>query len=53
MRGFEQRIQATFTPTPVIQRMPTLPEVGLTLAVVIALEVGRRRVAGALCSGHL
>jgi transposase len=40
VRGFEQRIQATFKPTPEIQRMLTLPGVGLTLAVVIALEVG-------------
>jgi transposase len=40
VRGFEQRIQATFKPTPVIQRLLTLPGVGLTLAVVIALEVG-------------
>ena len=29
-----------FKPTPVIQRLLTLPGVGLTLAVVIALEVG-------------
>jgi transposase len=29
-----------FTPTPVIQQLLTLPGVGLTLAVVIALEVG-------------
>jgi transposase len=40
VREFEKRIQATFKPTPVIQRMLTLPGVGLTLAVVIALEVG-------------
>ena len=40
VRAFEQRIQATFKPTPVIQRMLTVPGVGLTLAVVIALEVG-------------
>ena len=40
MREFEQRIQATFKPTPVIQQLLTLPGVGLTLAVVIALEVG-------------
>src|SRR5262249_57864826 len=40
VHGFEQRIQAVFKPTPVIQRMLTLPGVGLTLAVVIALEVG-------------
>jgi transposase len=36
----ERRIQATFKPTPVIQRLLTLPGVGLTLAVVLALEVG-------------
>jgi transposase len=36
----EHRIQATFKPTPVIQRLLTMPGVGLTLAVVIALEVG-------------
>jgi transposase len=40
VREFEHRIQATFKPTPVIQRLLTLPGVGLTLAVVIALEVG-------------
>jgi transposase len=40
VRGFEQRIQAVFQPTPVIQQLLTLPGVGLTLAVVIALEVG-------------
>src|SRR5215468_440208 len=40
VRGFEQRIQAVFKPTPAIQQLLTLPGVGLTLAVVIALEVG-------------
>lgn len=40
VRAFEQRIEATFKPTPAIQRLLTLPGVGLTLAVVIALEVG-------------
>jgi transposase len=40
VRGFEQRIQAVFKPTPAIQRLLTLSGVGLTLAVVIALEVG-------------
>jgi transposase len=40
VREFEKRIQAIFTPTPVIQQLLTLPGVGLTLAVVIALEVG-------------
>ncbi len=40
VRAFEQRIQATFKLTPAIQRLLTLPGVGFTLAVVIALEVG-------------
>ena len=40
IRQFEQRIQATFRPTPAIQQLMTVPGVGLTLAVVIALEVG-------------
>src|SRR5215470_16889827 len=40
VHGFEQRIQAVFKPTPAIQWLLTLPGVGLTLAVVIALEVG-------------
>jgi transposase len=40
VREFEKRIRATFKPTLVIQLMLTLPGVGLTLAVVIALEVG-------------
>lgn len=40
VRGFEQRIEAVFKPTPTIQQLLTLPGVGLTLAVVIALEVG-------------
>ena len=39
IREFEQRIQATFKPTPAIQQLMTVPGVGLTLAVVIALEV--------------
>jgi transposase len=39
----EGRIQAAFKPTPVIQRLLTVPGVGLTLAVVIALEVGNPR----------
>src|SRR5262249_5593103 len=34
VRGFEQRIQGVFKPTPVIQQLLTLPGVGLTLAVV-------------------
>ena len=40
VRGFEQRIQTVFKPTPAIQWLLTLPGVGLTLAVVIALEMG-------------
>jgi transposase len=40
VRGVEQRIQAVFKPTPAIPPLLTLPGVGLTLAVVIALEVG-------------
>jgi transposase len=40
VREFEQRIQAVFKPTPGIQWLLSLPGVGLTLAVVIALEVG-------------
>jgi len=40
VRGFEQRIQAVFKPTPAIQQLLTLPGVAVTLAVVIALEVG-------------
>src|SRR5437660_11770175 len=43
VREFEQRIQAVFKPTPGIQLLLTLPGVGLTLAVVIALEVGTSR----------
>jgi transposase len=40
VRGFEQRIEAVFKPTSAIQLLLTVPGVGLTLAVVIALEVG-------------
>src|SRR5215510_5694156 len=40
LREFEHRIQAVFKPAPAIQLLLTLPGVGLTLAVVIALEVG-------------
>jgi transposase len=40
VQGFEQQIKVVFKPTPVIQLLMTLPGVGLTLAVVIALEVG-------------
>jgi hypothetical protein len=42
----EQRIRATFKPTPPIQRLLTVPGIGLTLAVVIALEVGEVRRFG-------
>src|SRR5262245_21913569 len=38
--GFEQRIKRVFKPTPAIQLLTTMPGVGLTLAVVIALEIG-------------
>jgi transposase len=38
--GFEQRIKSVFKPTRPIQLLTTLPGVGLTLAVVIALEIG-------------
>lgn len=40
VQAFEQRIKTTFKPTPATQLLMTLPGVGLTLAVVIALEVG-------------
>jgi transposase len=40
VRGFERRIQGVFKPTPAIQPLLTLPGVGLTLPVVIALAVG-------------
>ncbi len=40
VHGFEQRMRTVFKPTPTVQRLLTLPGVGLTLAVVIALEVG-------------
>jgi transposase len=40
VRDFEKRIQAIFKPTPMVQQQLTLPGVGLTLAVVIALERG-------------
>jgi transposase len=40
VRALEKRIRVTFELTPAIQRLLTLPGVGLTLAVVIALEVG-------------
>ena len=38
--GFEQRIKSVFKPTLPIQLLTTVPGVGLTLAVVIALEIG-------------
>jgi transposase len=40
VRGFEHQIQTVFKPAPAIQLLLTLPGVGLTLAVVIALEIG-------------
>jgi transposase len=40
VREFEQQTRILFKPTPTIQHLLTLPGVGLTLAVVIALEVG-------------
>jgi transposase len=40
VRAFEQRMRGGFQPTPAIERLRTLPGVGLILAVVIALEVG-------------
>src|SRR5499426_4648832 len=40
VREFEQQIRTLFKPTPTVQHLLTLPGVGLTLAVVIALEVG-------------
>src|SRR5262249_11944941 len=53
VREFEKRMQATVKPTPMIPQRLTLPGVGLTLAVVIALEVGdvtRVATAGKLAS---
>jgi len=43
VRGFEQRIEAVFKPTPAIQWLLTLPGVGRTLAVVIASREGMSR----------
>src|SRR5215813_8095202 len=40
IREFEERIRATFQPTAAIRHLMTVPGIGLTLAVVIALEVG-------------
>jgi transposase len=38
--GFEHRIKSVFKPTRPIQLLTTMPGLGLTLAVVIALEIG-------------
>jgi len=40
VREFEQQIRTVFRPSPDVARLMTLPGVGLTLAVVITLEVG-------------
>jgi transposase len=40
IREFEERIRMTFQPTSAIRHLMTAPGLGLTLAVVIALEVG-------------
>ena len=40
VRLFEQRMQEVFEPTPEIELLRTLPGVGFTLGIVIALEVG-------------
>jgi transposase len=40
VREFERQMHAVFQPTPEVVRLMTLPGVGFTLAVVIALEVG-------------
>jgi len=40
VREFEQQIRTLFKPTLTVHHLLTLPGVGLTLAVVIALEVG-------------
>ena len=40
MTGFEHRIKSVFTPTLAIQLLTTVPGIGPTLAVVIALEIG-------------
>ena len=47
VNAFEERIKTVFKPTSAIQLLLTLPGVGLTLAVVIALEVGVARFATA------
>jgi transposase len=40
VRQFEHRIATVFTPTPAVALLQTIPGVGPTLAVVIALELG-------------
>src|SRR4029453_7973229 len=60
--GFEHRIKSVFKPTLAIQRLMTLRGVGLTLAVLIALEIGAvprfptaeklARDAGCTCRVH-
>lgn len=40
IREFEQEMRAVFRPTTEVARLMTLPGVGFTLGVVIALEVG-------------
>lgn len=40
MTSFEHRIKSVFQPTLAIQLLTTVPGIGLTLAVVIALEIG-------------
>jgi transposase len=40
VRAFEHRIATVFAPTPAVALLRTIPGVGPTLAVVIALEVG-------------
>jgi transposase len=40
IREFEERIRTAFQPNAAIQHLMTVPGLGLTLAVVVALEVG-------------
>lgn len=40
VHGIEQRIAAVLEPTPMVQRLQTLPGVGVTLAPIIAFEIG-------------
>jgi transposase len=40
IREFEARIRTTFEPTSAIRHLMTAPGLGLTFAVVVALEVG-------------